>query len=150
MELPEAMVDTQCETMVEEFAQRIQQSGLSMDQYLQFSGMTLDKLKEQVRPEAVSRIQGSLVLEQIAKEENIEVSDDDINAEIEKTAKMYNMEADKLKEYMSDDDKKSMSNQIKIQKAVELVMDNIKERAKAKTKKEKEAEAAAAAEKESK
>lgn len=148
MELPEAMVDTQCETMVEEFAQRIQQSGLSMDQYLQFSGMTLDKLKEQVRPEAVSRIQGSLVLEQIAKEENIEVSDDDINAEIEKTAKMYNMEADKLKEYMSDDDKKSMSNQIKIQKAVELVMDNIKERAKAKTKKEKEAEAAA--EKESK
>ena len=148
MELPEAMVDTQCETMVEEFAQRIQQSGLSMDQYLQFSGMTLDKLKEQVRPEAVSRIQGSLVLEQIAKEENIEVSDDDINAEIEKTAKMYNMEADKLKEYMSDDDKKSMSNQIKIQKAVELVMDNIKERAKAKTKKEKEAEAAAAAEKE--
>lgn len=149
MELPEAMVDTQCETMVEEFAQRIQQSGLSMDQYLQFSGMTLDKLKEQVRPEAVSRIQGSLVLEQIAKEENIEVSDDDINAEIEKTAKMYNMEADKLKEYMSDDDKKSMSNQIKIQKAVELVMDNIKERAKAKTKKEKEAEAAAA-EKESK
>ncbi len=150
MELPKAMVDTQCETMVEEFAQRIQQSGLSMDQYLQFSGMTLDKLKEQVRPEAVSRIQGSLVLEQIAKEENIEVSDDDINAEIEKTAKMYNMEADKLKEYMSDDDKKSMSNQIKIQKAVELVMDNIKERAKAKTKKEKEAEAAAAAEKESK
>ncbi|SES03413.1 trigger factor [Lachnobacterium bovis] len=149
MELPEAMIDTQCETMVEEFAQRIQQSGLSMDQYLQFSGMTLDKLKEQVRPEAVSRIQGSLVLEQIAKEENIEVSDDDINAEIEKTAKMYNMEADKLKEYMSDDDKNSMSNQIKIQKAVELVMDNIKERAKAKTKKEKEAEAAAA-EKESK
>lgn len=150
MNLPEAMVDTQCETMVEEFAQRIQQSGLSMDQYLQFSGMTLDKLKEQVRPEAISRIQGSLVLEEIAKEENIEVTDEDVNAEIEKMAKNYGMEADKLKEYMSDSDKDSMKNQIKIEKAINLVMDNIKERAKAKTKKEKEAEAAAKAAKEDK
>lgn len=150
MNLPEAMVDTQCETMVEEFAQRIQQSGLSMDQYLQFSGMTLDKLKEQVRPEAISRIQGSLVLEEIAKEENIEVTDEDVNAEIEKMAKNYGMEADKLKEYMSDSDKDSMKNQIKIEKAINLVMDNIKERAKAKTKKEKEAEAAAKAAKEAK
>ncbi|SFG62512.1 trigger factor [Lachnospiraceae bacterium C7] len=150
MNLPEAMVDTQCETMVEEFAQRIQQSGLSMDQYLQFSGMTLDKLKEQVRPEAISRIQGSLVLDEIAKEENIEVTDEDVNAEIEKMAKNYGMEADKLKEYMSDSDKDSMKNQIKIEKAINLVMDNIKERAKAKTKKEKEAEAAAKAAKEDK
>ncbi len=150
MNLPEAMVDTQCETMVEEFAQRIQQSGLSMDQYLQFSGMTLDKLKEQVRPEAISRIQGSLVLEEIAKEENIDVTDEDVNAEIEKMAKNYGMEADKLKEYMSDSDKDSMKNQIKIEKAINLVMDNIKERAKAKTKKEKEAEAAAKAAKEAK
>ena len=83
MDLPEAMIDTQCETMVNEFAQRIAQSGLSMDQYLQFSGMTVDQLKEQVRPEAETRIKSSLVLEQIAKEENIEVSDEDIDAEIE-------------------------------------------------------------------
>ena len=75
MDLPKAMIDTQCETMVNEFAQRIAQSGLSMDQYLQFSGMTVDQLKEQVRPEAETRIKSSLVLEQIAKEENIEVSD---------------------------------------------------------------------------
>ena len=63
MEIPEAMIDTQCETMIEEFAQRIAQSGLSMDQYLQFSGLTVDGLKEQVRPEALTRIQSSLVLD---------------------------------------------------------------------------------------
>ena len=142
MDLPEAMIDTQCETMVNEFAQRIAQSGLSMDQYLQFSGMTVDQLKEQVRPEAETRIKSSLVLEQIAKEENIEVSDEDINAEIEKMAKAYGMEADKLKEYMGDSEKESMKRDLAITKAVDLIMENVKERAKAKTKKEKEAEAA--------
>ena len=142
MDLPKAMIDTQCETMVNEFAQRIAQSGLSMDQYLQFSGMTVDQLKEQVRPEAETRIQSSLVLEQIAKEENIEVSDEDINAEIEKMAKAYGMEADKLKEYMGDSEKESMKRDLAITKAVDLIMENVKERAKAKTKKEKETEAA--------
>ena len=142
MDLPKAMIDTQCETMVNEFAQRIAQSGLSMDQYLQFSGMTVDQLKEQVRPEAETRIKSSLVLEQIAKEENIEVSDEDINAEIEKMAKAYGMEADKLKEYMGDSEKESMKRDLAITKAVDLIMENVKERAKAKTKKEKEAEAA--------
>lgn len=141
MDLPEAMVDTQCETMIEEFAQRIAQSGLTMEQYLQFSGLTVDALKEQVRPEAVSRIQSSLVLEQIAKEENIEVSDEDVDAEIEKMAASYGMEADKLKEYMGDDQRDSMKKELAITKAVDLVMENAKERAKAKSKKEKEAEA---------
>lgn len=140
MDIPEAMINTQCETMVEEFAQRIAQSGLSMEQYLQFSGMTIDKLKEQVRPEAVTRIQSSLVLEQIAKDENIEVTDEDVDAEIEKMAANYGMEADKLKEYMGEAEKKSMKKDLAITKAVDLVMDNIKERAKAKTKKEKEAD----------
>ena len=102
MEIPEAMIETQCENMINEFAQRIAQSGLSMEQYMQFSGMTIDGLKEQVRPEAETRIKSSLVLEQIAKDENIEVSEDEINAEIEKMAAQYGMEADKLKEYLGD------------------------------------------------
>lgn len=140
MELPEAMIDTQCETMIEEFSQRIAQSGLTMEQYLQFSGMDMDKLKEQVRPEATTRIQSSLVLEQIAKDENIEVSDADIDAEVERMAKAYGMEADKLKEYMGESEKNSMKKDLAIQKAVELVMDNVKERAKAKAKKDKETE----------
>lgn len=140
MDIPAAMIDTQCETMIEEFAQRIAQSGLTMEQYLQFSGMTIDKLKDQVRPEATTRIQSSLVLEQIAKEENIEVTDEDINAEIEKMATAYGMEADKLKEYMGDAEKESMKRELAITKAVDLVMANIKERAKAKSKKDAETE----------
>lgn len=140
MELPEAMIETQCENMVNDFAQRIAQSGLSMEQYMQFSGLTIEKLKEQVRPEAVTRIKSSLVLEQIAKEENIEVTDADIDAEVEKMAASYGMEADKLKEYMGDAEKESMKRDISVTKAVDLIMENVKERAKAKSKKEKEAE----------
>ena len=142
MDIPEAMLDTQCENMINEFAQRIAQSGLSMEQYMQFSGLTLDKLKEQVRPEAETRIKSSLVLEQIAKDENIEVSEDEINAEIEKMAAQYGMEADKLKEYLGEDEKESIKRDLSVTKAVDLIMENVKERAKAKTKKEKEAEEA--------
>lgn len=141
MDIPEAMIDTQCENMIDEFSQRIAQSGLSMEQYMQFSGLTVENLKEQVRPEAITRIQTSLVLEQIAKEENIEVSDADIDAEIEKMAASYGMEADKLKEYMGDAEKKSLEREISITKAIDIIMSSTKERAKAKSKKEKEAEA---------
>ena len=140
MDIPEAMIETQCETMLDEFAQRITQSGLSFEQYLQFSGTDVNGLKEQVRPEAVKRIQSSLVLEQIAKEENIEVSDADIDAEIEKMAAAYGMEADKLKEYMGEAEKESMKKDLAITKAVDLVMENAKERAKAKSKKDKDTE----------
>ena len=148
MDIPEAMIETQCENMINEFAQRIQQSGLSMDQYMQFSGMTLDKLKEQVRPEAETRIKSSLVLEQIAKDEKIEVSDEEVQAEIEKMAKAYGMEADKLAEYMGDAEKESIKRDVAVTKAVDLIMENVKERAKAKTKKDKESEEKDAAEEE--
>lgn len=139
MEIPDAMLDTQIDVMVDEFAQRIASQGLSFEQYMQFSGMTMDKLKEQVKPEALMRIQSSLVLEEIAKTENIQVSDEDVAAEIEKMAKAYGMEAEKVSEFLSDAQKESMKKDISVQKAAELVMDNIKERAKAKPKKEKEA-----------
>lgn len=139
IEIPEAMLDTQCENMINEFAQRIQQSGLTMEQYMQFSGLTVDKLKEQVRPEAQTRIMSSLILEQIAKEENIEVTDAEIDAEVEKMAASYGMEADKLKEYMGDAEKESMKRDIAVTKAVDLIMDNVKEKAKVK-KKDKDAE----------
>ena len=140
MDIPEAMIDTQCETMIDEFAQRIAQSGLSMEQYLQFSGTTMDGMKEQVRPEALTRIQSSLVLEQIAKEENIEVSDEDVDADIEKMAASYGMEADKLKELMGDAQRKSLKKELALSKAADLIMENVKERAKAKSKKDAEAE----------
>ena len=135
MEIPEAMIETQVEVMVEEFAQRISQQGLSFEQYMQFSGMTMAKMKEQVKPEALSRIQSSLVLEEIAKAEDIQVSDEDVAAEIEKMAKAYGMEAEKVSEFLGDAQKESMKKDISVQKAVKLVMENVKERAKAKPKK---------------
>ncbi len=146
MDIPDAMIETQCETMLDEFAQRIAQSGLSMEQYLQFSGLTVDALMDQVRPEAISRIKSSLVLEKIAEEENIQASEEELAAEIEKMAAGYGMEADKLKDLMGDSEKESMKKELELSKAADLIMENVKERAKAKSKKEKEAEAEAEAE----
>ena len=125
MEIPEAMIDTQCEDMINQFASQMAQQGLSMDQYMQFSGQTMDQLKEQVRPDAENRIKTSLVLEQIAKEENIEITDEDVDAEIEKMAQMYGMEAETLKGYMGDAEKEGMKNDLALQKAVDLVMENV-------------------------
>ena len=141
MEIPDAMIDTQVQNMIQEFAQRMASQGLSLDQYMQFSGMTIDKLKEQVRPEAVTRIQSSLVLEQIAKDENIEITEEEIEAELQKMSEMYGMDVDKLKEYMGDSEKESMKRDLAVQKAIEVIMDNVKERAKAKTKQDKDDEA---------
>ena len=146
MDIPDAMLETQCEDMINQFAQQMAQQGLSMDQYMQFSGMTIEQLKEQVRPEALERIQSELVLEAIAKEEKIEITDEDIDAEIEKMAEMYNMEADKLKSYMGEAEKENMKADMAVQKALEFIMESVKPRAKAKTKKEKEAEAETEAE----
>lgn len=141
MDIPAAMIDTQCENMINQFAQQMAQQGLSMEQYMQFSGTTMDQLKEQVRPEAEERIKRELVLDQIVKDEQIEVSDEDLDAEIEKMAEMYNMEADQLKGYMGEEEKENMKADMAAQKALAFIMENVKPRAKAKSKKEKEAEA---------
>ena len=146
MDIPEAMIDTQCEDMINQFAQQMAQQGLSMQQYLQFTGMTMDKMKEQVRDEALARIESSLVLEQIAKEENIEITDEDVDAEIEKMAELYKMEADQLKGYMGESEKEAMKKDLAEQRAVDLIMENVKYRAKPKSKKEKEAAEEGAAE----
>lgn len=140
MEIPEAMIETQVANMLNDFANRMAQQGLSIEQYMQFTGMTMDKLQEQMRPDAEKRIQTSLVLEQIAKEEDIQVSDEEVETELGKMAEMYGMEIDKLKEFMGDAEKESMKKDLALQKAVDLVMENVKERAKPK-KKEKDADA---------
>ena len=124
MELPEPMIEMQVEIMIEEFAQRITQQGLSFEQYMQFSGATMDKLKEQVRPDAIKRIQGSLVLEQIVKEEQIEASDEDVEAEIKRMADAYGMEIEKLKEAMGDAEKESMKKDLAVQKALDFIMEH--------------------------
>ena len=128
MDIPDVMVDTQCDTMLDEFAQRISWNGLSMEQYLQFSGTTVDGLREQMRPEALSRIQSSLVLEQIAKEENLEASDEEVDAEIAKMAERYGMQADQLKESMGEAEKNSVKRELKITKAIDLVLEHAVEK----------------------
>lgn len=127
MEIPDAMVDTQARQLVDEFAQRIQSQGLSFEQYLQFTGMTLDTALEQMKPQAVKRIQSRLVLEAVVKAENIEVSEEDVNAEIAKMAETYKMEADKLLEIMGEADRAQMKMDMAIEKAVELVTEAAKE-----------------------
>lgn len=121
MDIPQAMIDTQIRQMTDEFAGRLQQQGLSMEQYMQFTGLTPDKLTEQMQPQALRRIQSRLVLEAIVDAEKIEVSDEKLDEEIAKMAEMYKMEADKLKEYMGDAEKEQMKKDIAVQEAVTLV-----------------------------
>ncbi|MCI9136418.1 MAG: trigger factor [Lachnospiraceae bacterium] len=127
MEIPDAMVDTQTRSMVDDFANRIAQQGLGMEQYMQFTGSTIEQLMEQMKPDALKRIQSSLVLEAVAEAEKIEISDEDVDAEINTMAEMYGMEADKLKEYMGEGEKESMKKDLAIQKAVDFIMEHVEE-----------------------
>src|SRR5699024_7846405 len=92
MEIPDAMVKTQAEQMVDEFAQRLQMQGLSMDQYMQFTGSTVDALVEQSKPQALKRIQSRLVLEAVAAAEKLEATDEELEAEYARMAEQYKME----------------------------------------------------------
>ena len=123
MEIPDAMVKTQAEQMVDEFAQRLQMQGLSMDQYMQFTGSTVDALVEQSKPQALKRIQSRLVLEAVAAAEKLEATDEELEAEYARMAEQYKMEVEKLKELFSDADKKNIREDLAIQKAIELIVD---------------------------
>ena len=124
MEIPEAMIDTQVNQMAQDFAQRIQQQGLSMEQYFQFTGMTAEKMMEELRPQAVKRIETRLVLEAIAKAENIEITDEKIDEELAKMAEAYKMEVEKLKEFMGENEKEQMKMDLAVQEAVTFLADN--------------------------
>ena len=128
MDIPQAMIDTQVNRMLEDFAMRLQQQGLSVEQYFQYSGMTADKIMEEMKPEAVKRIKNSLVLEAVAKAENIEVSEEEFEAELQKMADMYKMEIEKINEFMQDAEAKQMKDDIAIQKAVELIVSSAVEK----------------------
>ena len=127
-EIPDAMVDTQISQMANDFAQRIQSQGLTMEQYYQFTGMTEEKMNEEFKPQAVKRIETRLVLEAIAKAENIEISDEKLDEEIAKMADAYKMEADKLKEFMGDAEKKQMKEDMAVQEAVTFLVENAVEK----------------------
>ena len=124
MEIPEAMIDTQVNQMAQDFAQRIQQQGLSMEQYFQFTGMTAESMMEELRPQAVKRIETRLVLEAIAKAENIEITDERIDEELAKMAEAYKMEVGKLKEFMGENEKEQMKMDLAVRDAVTFLVDN--------------------------
>ena len=123
MDIPQPMIDLQVRQMADDFARRIQQQGLTVEQYFQFTGLTQEKMMEEFEPQAVKRIKTRLVLEAIVKAENIEVSDERLDEEIQKMADAYQMEFDKLKEYMGEAEAAQMKEDIAVQEAVTLITD---------------------------
>lgn len=122
MDIPDPMVDSQVETMVQDYSRRMQSQGISLDQYMQFTGMTMEMLKEQMKPQAIRRIQTRLVLEAVVKAENIEVSDEKLDEELKKMADTYKMEVEKLREYMGDYEKAQMKQDLAVQAAVDFLV----------------------------
>ncbi len=134
IEIPDAMLETQAESLVNEFAQNLQMQGMNIDMYLQYTGLQKDQLVEQFKPQAKTRIQNSLVLEAVAKAENIEASDEDLEAEYGKMAAQYNMPVDNIKKVFGESEqyKDDMKKDIALRKAAELIAANAKETREAK------------------
>ncbi len=136
VEIPEAMIDEQVQQMVQEFASRISSQGISFEQYMQMTGMTPNALMGQMKPEAEKRIKTRLTLEAIVKAEGIKASDKEIEAEMEKMAAMYQMEADKVKEMMGETEREQIAMDVAVQKAVDLIVKNAVEVEKSEEEKE--------------
>ena len=126
MDIPEAMIEEQVQQMTDEFAQRLSYQGLSMDQYLMFSGMDAQKFADDLKPQAVKRIETRLVLEAIAKAEDITASEEDFKAELEKMAGMYQMETEQLEKIIQGAQKDQMMDDIAVQKAVDFLVGEAK------------------------
>ena len=128
MEIPDAMILTTQRQMVDEFAQRIQMQGLSIEQYFQFTGLTKEAMLDQVKPQAEQRIKSRLVLESVVNAEKIESSEEDFEKEVEKMASMYQMEAEKVKEMIGEAGKKEIMKDLAVAKAAEFIVENAKEK----------------------
>ena len=127
MEIPQAMIDTQASNMVNEFAQRMQSQGLTMEQYMQFTGSTREQMEDQMKDQAKKRIQVRLTLEAVAKAENIQISDEELDKEVEKMAEAYKLEEEQLKKYLGDAELEQMKTDMAVQKAVDLLASEAKE-----------------------
>ncbi|MGI2719763.1 trigger factor [Bacillus cytotoxicus] len=124
IDIPEAMIETELDRMVREFEQRLSQQGMNLELYYQFTGTDADKLKEQMKEDAQKRVRINLVLEAIIKAENIEVAEEEVNAEIEKMAEMYNMPVDAIKQALGSAE--ALAEDLKVRKAVDFLVDNSK------------------------
>ena len=127
MDIPDAMLNTQVRQMLDDFSRRMQSQGLTMEQYFQFTGMTLEKMQEEMKPQALKRIQTRLVLEKIAEVENIQPTDEEVEEEFKKMADAYKMEVEKIKELLGDRELEQMKKDMAVQKAVTLIADEAKE-----------------------
>ena len=123
MDIPELMTKTECRQMMDDFSRRMQQQGLSMEQYFQFTGQSMDKMMEDMKPQALKRIQTRLVLEKVAEAENIRPSEEEITEEIQKMADAYKMEADKIREAIGESGLEQMKKDMAVQKAVTVIAD---------------------------
>ncbi len=128
MDIPEAMIETQQRQMVDEFAQRITMQGLSMEQYMQFTGSNYNQMIEQIKPQAEKRIKSRLVLEAVAAAEKIEVTDEDYENEIASMAEVYQMEPAKVKEMLGEREEKNIRQDLAVKKAAEFVVEQAKEK----------------------
>ena len=128
MDVPEAMIETKQRQMVDDFAQRMQMQGLSMEQYFQFTGLTPEKMLDQVRPQAEANIKSRLVLEAIVAAENIQPTEEDFTKEIERMAEVYQMEADKVRELVGENGKAEIMKDLAVSQAAEFVVKNAKEK----------------------
>ncbi|MBE5931109.1 MAG: trigger factor [Lachnospiraceae bacterium] len=128
MEIPDAMIDTQTRQMAEEYAQRLQMQGLNLEQYFKFTGMNANSFMENLKPQALKRIQCRLVLEAVVKAENIEVTEEELDKEFDTMAQNYRMEKDKLVELVGEKEKEQIKMDIAVQKAVDFVRDAAKEK----------------------
>ena len=127
MDIPDAMIDTEAENLVDNFARRIAAQGMSLDLYMQYTGMTIDRLKNQMTEQAKKNITSRLVLEAIVEAEKIEATDEEFDEEVKKMAENYKMEPDKLKGLMGDEEAKNMKRDLCMQKAVDLIVAEAKE-----------------------
>ena len=123
MDIPELMTKTECRQMMDDFSRRMQQQGLSMEQYFQFTGQSMDKMMDDMKPQALKRIQTRLVLEKVAEAENIQPSEEEITEEIQKMADAYKMEADKIREAIGESGLEQIKKDMAVQKAVTVIAD---------------------------
>ena len=127
MDIPDAIIDTEAEGLVDNFARRIAAQGMSLDLYMQYTGMTIDRLKNQMTEQAKKNIESRLVLEAIVEAEGIEATDEEFDEEVKKMADNYKMEPDKLKDLMGEEEVNNMKRDLKMQKAVDLILSEAKE-----------------------
>ena len=126
MDIPDPMVDAQVEGLVADYGRRMQSQGITLDQYLQITGMSKADLNNQFKPQALKQIKTRLVLEEVAKKENIQVSEDEINAELQKIADSYKMDLEKIKGFFGENERKQMADDLAVQKAIDFLVENAK------------------------